>query len=861
MTRNDHLFLCLLFIIIGCVSTISNAQVVVELELQAANHMTIVKESDGSYTITTTGQDPNVRSHPLGTIYPEVNYMLSFEYISQSGINDFQLYFGTPFSEARKILAGNLPATAAWSKHAINLKTLSEDRWKDHNERIRLDFGAETEKDIRLRNIVLRAPTAEELDDMQNSDFERNKRLLAYQTTHFPDQINSVKVHGNELVVSGQVEGSTANKYLIGLAIHDNPYDNFDPISVYPLASRPAEFEISLSRYHDTSPGLADHLYTRWAIACLEDDVFVLTAPARYADEVFDAALQYLPEPAPTNLKGMGGVTYVAPRMGDLNELGIRHISLNIVLNAMLSDNPTQLKHDFNGKAYYINQNYLTHFDNVMSFCKQSNIAVWAILLIQSGASGAVRGLLRHPDNNGGHYSLANVVAPEGAETYAAIIDFLAQRYNQPNSQFALLQHYIIHNEVDAAPVWTNAGNKPQDLYMDQYQRSMRIVYYTARRHHPQAKVYISLTHFWTDVHTYKVKDLLTGLQSQMSVEGDFEWGVAYHPYPRNLRNPRTWEDVDITNDFNTRYITPRNLHLIDAWMRKENNLYKGEKMRTLTLSEQGISAPDYSVKSMTEQAAGIAYFWKKVKELPSVESFLYHRWTDHPLEGNLLFGLWTFDPADPKVNAFHSKKPSWDVYHAAGTDNEDAVFEEYMPTIGITNWDQIFSGWHFVPETNPVDFHVRVVRDGEPLAGVKVELAGSVHITNHAGEAFFRKAVDGREYQGIATVNGEEHQFVMELNGSQLYLVDIQPTTAGQNKLQQNEIFTYDSGQKAILLLDTPLKRPAHLRVVGMHGMVVLNEDVGGRNMISLNALAPGVYVASVQTGHRSQTKKIVVW
>lgn len=861
MTRNSHLFSCIFFILIGCVSFITNAQVVVELELQAANHMTLVREGDGSYTITTTGNDPHVRSLPLGAIYPEENYMLSFEYISNSGITDFQIYFGTPFSEVRKILAGNLPASAVWRKNAINLKTLSEERWKDHNERIRLDFGAESGKDIRLRNIVLRAPTAEELEDMQNSDFERNKRLLAYQTAHFPDQIADVKIQASNVLVSGRVEGSTENKYLVGLAIHDNPYDHFEPISVYPLASRPAEFEISVSRYHDTHPGLTDHLYTRWAIASLENGVFAITSPARYADDVFDMALRYLPESEQTNLKGMGGVTYVAPRMGDLNELGVRHISLNIVLNAMLSDNPTQLTHHFNGKTYYVNHNFLTSFDNIMSFCKQSDITVWAILLIQSGASGPVRGLLRHPDNNGGHYSLANVVTPEGAETYAAIIDFLAQRYNQPDSQFALLQHYIIHNEVDAAPVWTNAGNKPHNLYLDQYQRSMRIVYYTARRHHPQAKVYISLTHYWTAVHTYRVKDMLSDLQARMAVEGDFEWGVAYHPYPRNLRNPRTWEDVDISNDFDTKYITPRNLHLIDAWMRKESNFFKGDKMRTLTLSEQGISAPDYSHQSMREQAAGVAYFWKRLKDLPAVESFLYHRWTDHPLEGNLLFGLWTFDPADPQINAFHSKKPSWDVYRAAGTEDEDAVFAEYLPTIGVTSWNQIFSGWHVVHETTPVNFHVRIVDDGIPLTGVKVELSGSVHITNHAGEAFFRNAADGREYQGIVTVNGEEHPFMIELNGSQLYVVDIQPATARQNKLLQNEIFTFDSGQKAILLLDTHLKGTAHLRVVGMHGKVVLDEVFGGRNMFSLNALSPGVYVVSVWSGHRSQTKKIVVW
>ncbi len=855
---NQKFFFLLLFFI--GLSVASKAQLSIVLDVHTANQMDITLENDGSYSIITRGGDPFVRSLELGFIYPEANYMLSFEYISYSGINDYEIFFGTPFSGARKILAGNIPASTYWSTYIVNLKDLSEDRWKDHNERMRLDFGTVADKDIRLRNIILRTPTAQEIEDMKYSDFERNKRLLDYQSATFMDRITGVRLKGADVVVSGRIEGSTENKYLVALAIHQNPYDDFDPISVYPMASQPVEFEMSVARMHDPSVGLKDHIYSRWAIASLDNGVYNLTSPARYADEVSEVALQYLPDTEPNDMKGMGGVSYSASRMGDLNDLGVKQISMNIVINALLSDNVTQLSHIFNGKTYYINQNLLASYDNVMTFCKQSDMTVWAILLIQSNATGPVRGLLRHPDNNGGIYSLANVVTPEGAEAYAAIIDFLAQRYNQPDSQYALLHHYIIHNEVDAAPVWTNAGNKPHALYLDQYQRSMRIVYYTAKKYHPQAKVHISLTHHWTSRHTYKVKDLLVDLQSQMLVEGDFEWGVAYHPYPRNLRNPRTWEDADVTNDFNTPYITPRNLHLIDAWMRKESNLYKGEKMRTLTLSEQGISAPDYTPKSMQEHAAGVAYFWKKVKDLPSVESFLYHRWTDHPLEGNLLFGLWSFDPTDPKIAAFHSKKPSWDVYQAAGTTNENAVFADYMPTIGITNWNQIFTGWDFVPEITPVNFYVRVVEDGAPLANVKVELCGSVHMTDSNGEALFRNAVDRKDYKGFITLNDQKHPFWIELNGSGQYVVDIQTLSIGNNNLPQTNLFRWQYGLNAIVLLDDSVNRQAYIRIIGMSGNIVIDEYVGNRNIISLDALPQGMYAVNMWSGMRFQASKIVV-
>src|SRR5680860_1638317 len=80
----------------------------------------------------------------------------------------------------------------------------------------------------------------------------------------------------------------------------------------------------------------------------------------------------------------------------------------------------------------------------------------------------------------------------------------------------------------------------------------------------------------------------------------------------------------------------------MDAWMRKTENLYKGQKVRTLQFSEQGVNTRNNSAEQQNIQAAGVAYYWKKVKDLPALEAFQYHRWVDHPNEGGLQFGLWT---------------------------------------------------------------------------------------------------------------------------------------------------------------------------------------------------------------------------
>ena len=53
------------------------------------------------------------------------------------------------------------------------------------------------------------------------------------------------------------------------------------------------------------------------------------------------------------------------------------------------------------------------------------------------------------------------------------------------------------------------------------------------------------------------------------AAEGDFDWAIAYHPYPQNLFDPRVWADTEATFTFDTPKITYKNLEVLDAWVRQ----------------------------------------------------------------------------------------------------------------------------------------------------------------------------------------------------------------------------------------------------------------------------------------------------
>src|SRR5690606_8294498 len=104
----------------------------------------------------------------------------------------------------------------------------------------------------------------------------------------------------------------------------------------------------------------------------------------------------------------------------------------------------------------------------------------------------------------------------------------------------------------------------------------------------------------------YGSKRLLELLGNFGETEGNFPWGLAYHPYPQDLTDQRTWQDGQAISAFNTAKITPKNLEVLDAWMKTPAMLYHG-KVRPVHLSENGFNSKDYSETVLAEQAAGMA--------------------------------------------------------------------------------------------------------------------------------------------------------------------------------------------------------------------------------------------------------------
>jgi hypothetical protein len=204
----------------------------------------------------------------------------------------------------------------------------------------------------------------------------------------------------------------------------------------------------------------------------------------------------------------------------------------------------------------------------------------------------------------------------------------------------------------------------------------MRMIHNAARQHNPHARVFTSTTHHWFDADDnhwdkFAAGEFYVSLQRYSKSEGDFGWGVGHHPYPSNLRAATAWNDKGVTNDVKTPKITMQNIEVLGRFLKLPFMADAEGNSRPVLLCEQGFNSVTYDQKDQANQAGSLAYAMKKIRTMPIVESFHYHRWIDHPGESGVNFGLRTLPS---KTEKFGTKKLSWEVYQAIGTPRERKV-------------------------------------------------------------------------------------------------------------------------------------------------------------------------------------------
>ena len=387
--------------------------------------------------------------------------------------------------------------------------------------------------------------------------------------------------------------------------------------------------------------------------------------------------------------KGIKGLQCIED-IDDALHLGVKQAALNVTLDQLVDwrADSDQFSQQVDGKTVCFHAGYVAHIDSQLK--RLTDAGVVNSLIIYNRIPGTRDGSpLVHPGTDLAkspfRVGAFNLATEEGVRVYRAAIEFLADRYSDPKSGHGLAKRFIIGNEVQSHWHWYNLGEMPQRQVVNEYHRALRVAHLAAHSIHPGIQLYVSLDHHWSaqmgnnPLLSMSGKYFLETLNAIAKAEGDFDWHVAFHPYPENLFNPRTWEDATATASFDSKKITFKNIEMLPAFLRQPRFLHNG-KARRVILSEQGFHSTG-GKNGERDQAAAYAYSYYRVQQTEGIDAFILHRHVDHPGEGGLRLGL--------RSRRDGGVRPIYNVFRQADTAAWPEAFKFALPIIGVKSWSE----------------------------------------------------------------------------------------------------------------------------------------------------------------------------
>lgn len=479
---------------------------------------------------------------------------------------------------------------------------------------------------------------------------EGDVRLSAEQLADFADNID-LRYDETEgsLVYTlrmPQIPGSDdAYLYLFGLEC----YEENDRLSGEPVASglKGTECEIVFS-YED------EFLFERFVPTLLINGKYVPLAQGIYLTNPEALAGNQEPYPEISSKKGL----LLDPTMlytDKLTDLGVKHAIYNIPLSNIMGEtsNPVfpTITYTYKGRDYVFNGASINGYDGLFSYLSGLGMCSTAIVLNDWNDEYPE---LIHPDarnrNDSAYYYMANAAQEDGATTLEAVASFLAERYS--SGEHGMVHNWVIANEINQHKTWNYLETEDEAYYAQEFEKFFRIFYLAVKSSYANAKVYFSVDHIWNDDDGkgkiyFSARDVIEQFNIAAKEHGNYDWGIAIHPYPDPLTRVNYWSQEYIKTQ-DAPMLTIMNLNVLTDFLRQEDYLDTQGQVRSITITELGFS----SQSGEKLQAAAFAYCYYIVDANPYIEAFIMNRQTDAPEEvaQGLSFGLYRYDQSEKFV-------------------------------------------------------------------------------------------------------------------------------------------------------------------------------------------------------------------
>lgn len=349
----------------------------------------------------------------------------------------------------------------------------------------------------------------------------------------------------------------------------------------------------------------------------------------------------------------------------ELTDLGVKHAIYNIPLSHIMGETTNEflptIEYEYEGTTYLFNGAAINGYDELFVYLNDLGMCTTAVVLNDWNEDYPE---LVHPEardqESGAYYYMFNAADAEGVKTMEAVASFLASRYD--GDEYGIVHSWVIANEINQNKIWNYLDTADVAYYAEEFERGMRIFYQAIKSEYANARVYFSIDHDWNSNKTastkyFNAKDVIRAFNDAALSHGNYDWGIAIHPYPQPMTRVNYWsQHYDKTQD--AEIVSIMNLGVLTDFLSQEKYLDTNGEVRSITITELGFS----SKSGEKLQAAAFAYCYYITEANPYIDAFIMNRQTDAPEEvkQGLAFGIYEYD---------HSEKYIKDVFRYIDTD------------------------------------------------------------------------------------------------------------------------------------------------------------------------------------------------
>lgn len=378
----------------------------------------------------------------------------------------------------------------------------------------------------------------------------------------------------------------------------------------------------------------------------------------------------------------------------ELTDLGVKHTIYNIPLSHIMGEtaDPTfpTITYTYRGKNYQFNGAAINGYDGLFTYLTDMGMSATAVVLNDWNEEHLE---LIHPEARkqveGAYYYMFNTAEENGVRTLEAVASFLAERYS--SGAHGMVHSWVIANEINQNRVWNYMDTRDVVHYTETFERSMRIFYQAVKSHYAGGRVYFSIDHAWNsnegdNKSFFNGRDVLEAFNTAALAHGNYDWGIAIHPYPEPLTRVNYWsQEYDKTRE--APHLSVMNLNVLTDMLSEEAYLDRSGEVRSVTITELGFS----SGSGERLQAAAFAYCYYIVEANPYVDAFLMNRQTDAPEEvkAGLSFGVYEYD---------HTGKYIKEVFRNIDTNRAKEYTGFMLKILGADSLEEALS-WAAAPE------------------------------------------------------------------------------------------------------------------------------------------------------------------